>query len=36
VKAPGDTRLGPLIIVAAVVGWLLGLALLFYVATLRA
>jgi hypothetical protein len=33
VKAFADKRIGPLIIAAAVAGWLLALALLFYIAT---
>lgn len=32
---PTDHAIGPLIIAAAIVGWLLALALLFYVATQR-
>jgi hypothetical protein len=35
VKRPSEEAIGPLIIAAAVVGWLLALGLMFYIATAR-
>ena len=33
-KPPSDKAIGPLLIAAVIVGWLIALALLFYVATI--